>query len=297
MVFRIRLFAIAFFSLCVSFSTAQADFMWNTIPNYGDTLIFHITNFEPSLGVVDAGGDGSAGSGGNLFGVGVIDQILDQTTGGNVVWSKGGTQQLTFTFNNFATNGTDLAGAINFFSGGNVNVYYSDPTMGATVIDENAAQLEGSNSTPDPTGTFSQGTLMFSMTGNANAFAGGHDILNNPIPAGTVLESTVTDPNPATFAGSGSGFFDVTQNGAPLASQLNGNGEPGGSDLKLATTLDANLAGNNANIIAGSETYYPVHSSDPLTGQFTGVPEPTSLAVWSALAGAFAIMRRRRGRN
>ena len=246
-------------------------FSWDITPAIGDSLTLHLTNWEPDATTVLTDGV--------LFGVGTIDQIIDNTQlGSPVVWSKGANKELTIAFSDFvvaATSGTNI-----FFTGGKVDVYFDDTPDVAAYTNNSAspglgfAPPLGTNSDPDATAgnTFtdgSGGTLVMELVGHAGVDAAG-------------LYSLISSFDPSTDSGSGSGFLDVVPNSGPLASEFDLNNilAKNGTfaDFKLKTGLDP-----SNDPTSGAS---PIISSDPITTFYAGVPEPNSAFVWISLIGA-----------
>lgn len=249
-------------------STVNASiFTWNNAPATGDQLQFHLRNWEPAPNDVI--------SGDRLYGVGIIDSIVNITAGGNA-WLPSATQEMTIVFkdydlSSFGTILTDDSYTFGSttqlsFTGGTVDVYI-DNTPDVAPYPFGSAPTAGSNATPDATAgsTFSNDTLLLSLVGHVG-IAGNF--------GSYTLQSTISPAN-----SSGGGYFDVT--GGPLAPYFDTNAQlaPNGSfaDLSFRTTLDPS---------GGPSGTYAISSSDPIKSMYFAAPEPMSVLVWTVLIGA-----------
>jgi len=246
-------------------SPARAGFMYNQgiTPAPGDLLSIHLTDFEPAPATVVGGGE--------LFGVGTIDQILDLQPGspnfGKAVWLPDAHQQLTFTFNNFAFDAANsfVSPVVDLlsFTGGALNVYFNSSPIAVTT-----PVAQGTNASPALNAPeFTAGALALTAVGNP-AFT----------VTGDSLQSTIVPP---TNTGSGAGELTVT--GGSLAGFFTGS-------LALQTTLKPQPGATGSS--------YPIQSSDPITAHAGGAtPEPTSLLAWSGLLLGLGIAKRRARRR
>jgi len=260
---------------------ARAAFTFDIQPSYGDELTIHMRNYEPLISGVP---------GTNLYGVLIIDQIINATTS-QTAWAasdhttaSSNPGELTGVFNNYTLISSGTTGDI-YFTGGNVNIFYDSTPDAVTTGNLVAA---GTNLNPDPTGKFGNGTSFLTTVGQVGGF------VDNPLTllVNESLATLFTHVNSGTtasfgFRGTGTGLLSVT--GGSNASTFNGNSQTAGADLEINTTLRGAGSGLNP-------AFYPVLSSDPIATLFTA-PEATSIAAWSFLSLAGALVMRARNKR
>lgn len=140
--------------------------------------------------------------------------------------------------------------------------------------------------------------VFLSNSGGASSFSFTYDVSIAPIGSGTVslINPAQVNLNTSSFSGNGFGTVQLALSGAPVCQAITTStlatcSLPAGTTTSLSTGDIVSLTGNTGNVSIGtfSNIYNASFTPDPQTG----VPEPSSYALFGIGLAAIGYLRRR----